>query len=449
MAHFPRRQVCATLITIWALQLGSASALGLVQAYEAALQNDPTFRAAVYENEAGQQYKTLGRSSLLPSLSASYSNSKNQADITSTTAFGQRTEQRSYNSVVGAIQLRQPLVNMESLARYHQGIAQTDYSDALFSVHRQELIVRVVAAYSDAKYAEVDLSLAIAQRDTYAEQRRVNDRMFEKGEGTKTDMLETQAKFDLAEADVLETRDMLTDARNALAAMVGQEVTVLSTLRDDFRVKQIQPASYDEWKAIALEQNPAIITQRHAVEIAAQEIEKNRAGHAPRLDLVASVSNNKSDTINTFNQDAKIRSIGVQFNVPLYAGGYVSAVTSQAESNHEKAKADLEAKISQVLIELRKQYSLVLSSASRIDALITSVNSARTLVDATQKSVKGGMRTNLDVLNAQQQVFSAKRDLSRARYKYLLGYLRLRQAAGIVNADDVQDMEKYFVADGK
>lgn len=449
MAHFPRRRVCATVLTIWLMQAGSASALGLIQAYDAALQNDPAYRAAVYENEAGQQYKVLGLSSLLPNLSASYSSSRNQADVTSKTASGQRTEQRNYTSMAGAIQLRQPLVNLEGVARYYQGVAQTNYSDAQFSARRQELILRLVGAYADAKYAEDRLALAIVQRDTYAEQRRVNDRMFEKGEGTKTDMLETQAKFDLAEAQVLEAKDDLTDARNALAAIVGQEITVLDALRDDFRVKPMQPAGFDEWKATALEQNPEIVAQRHAVESASHEIKKNRAGHAPRLDVIASVSNSSSDTVNTFNQDIKTDSIGLQLNMPLYSGGYVSAVTSQAVSSHEKAKADLETKTNQVLIELRKNYNLTLSSALRIDALVNSVNSARLLVEATRKSVKGGLRTNLDVLNAQQQLFTAKRDLSLARYNYLLGYLRLRQAAGVVGIGDLQDIAGYFIADSQ
>ena len=433
-------------LTLCLLQAGSASALGLIEAYEAALQNDPAYRAAVYENEAGQQYKVLGRSSLLPSLSASYSNSKNQADITTNTTFGQRTEQRDYTSMSGAIQLRQPLVNMEGIARYYQGIAQTDYSDAQFSVRHQEQIVRLIGAYTEAKYAEDHLALALVQRDAYAEQRRMNDRMFEKGEGTRTDMLETQAKFDLAEAQVLEAQDKVTDARNALAAIVGQEITVLDGLRDDFRVKPMQPAGFDEWKAIALERNPEILAQHHAVEAAAQEIKKNRAGHAPRLDAIASISKTSSDTINTYNQEAQTNSIGIQLNVPLYSGGYTSAVTSQAVSNHEKAKAELETKTNQVLIDLRKYYTLTLNSASRIDALVKSVGSARLLVEATQKSIKGGLRTNLDVLNAQQQLFTAKRDLSLARYNYLVGYLRLRQAAGVVGIGDLQDVAGYFVA---
>ncbi len=448
MTALPFRHLLTSMMCVAALgQAQEASALGLLQAYEAALANDPAYRAALHENEAGQQLKVLGRSHLLPSLSANYSTSRNQADITTTSGLGDRTEHRNYTSLSASIQLRQPLFHPEGAARYRQGIAQTSASDAQFSVRSQDLIVRLVSLYATAKYAEDQLAQAIAQRDAYAEQRQSNERTFQRGEGTRTEVLETQAKYDLSEAQVLEARDALVNARNALAAMVGQDITALDPLSDDFRVKPMQPASFEEWKAMALANNPEIAAQRHVVEVAREEINRNRAGHVPRLDLIASASKNSSDTINTFNQNANVRSIGLQLNIPLYAGGSVSATTSQAVSNHAKAQADLDAKTNQVLVELRKQYNLTLSSVLRIDAAVKSLSSARLLVDATQKSVKGGQRTNLDVLNAQQLLFEAKRDLALSRYNYLLGFLRLRYSAGSLDPADLKDIATYFVAD--
>lgn len=450
MAAVLLRRSLTSMLCLAALALGQAhqaSALGLLQAYEAALANDPAYRAAIHENEAAQQFRVLGRSHLLPLLSANYLANRNQADITTTSIPGDRTEHRNYASRAASIQLRQPLFHPEGTARYRQGIAQTSAGDAQFSVRSQDLIVRLVSLYVTAKYAEDQLAQASAQRDAYAEQQLSNERMFQRGEGTRTDVLETQAKFDLSLAQVLEARDNLVNSRSALAAMVGQDITTLDSLSDDFRVKPMQPATFEEWKSMALANNPEIVAQRYAVEVAREEVNKNRAGHAPRLDLVASASKNKSDTINTFNQDTNIRSIGVQLNIPLYAGGSISAAASQAVSNHEKAQADLDAKTDQVLVELRKQYNLTLSSVSRIEAAATSLRSALLLVDATQKSVKGGQRTNLDVLNAQQQLFEAKRDLALSRYNYLLGYLRLRYSAGTLGPADVKGVASYFAAD--
>lgn len=436
--------VAAVLICL--LHSSASHAIGLIQAYDEALRNDPAYRAAIYEHEAGQQYKIIGRNGLLPNLSANYSNSKNQADITSPNAYGQSTtSQQSYYSTVRALQLRIPVINLDGLARYRQGIAQTDYSNAQFSLHRQDLIIRLVGAYANAKYSEDSLVLAIAKRDTYAEQRRMNERMFDKGEGTKTDMFETESKFDLSEAELIEAQDGVTDSRNQLAAILGQSVTALDGFREGFQVKPMAPASFDEWKTIALAHNPDVISQRDAVEAARQEIEKNRAGHAPRLDVIASVSNNISEVIYTLNQQIKTTSLGVQLTVPLYSGGYVNAMTSQATSNFEKAKADRDTKINQVLVDLRKNFDLSVSSSSRIDALVKTVGSSELLVKATRKSIQGGLRTNLDVLNAQQQLFTAKRDLSLARYNYLLYYLRLRQAAGVLNESDLKEIAGYFM----
>lgn len=438
---FHRRAIL--LLSIAALlQTGNAAAFGLMQAFDAALQNDPAYRAAIHENAAGQQFKVIGRSFLLPNLSFVYTANQNAQDFTTQNSTGFR----QYPSESEVLQFRQPLFNLDSFARYKQGAAQTNQSDAKFSDRSQELIVRIVGAYADAKNAEDQLALAVAQLNVYTEQRQMNNRMFAKGEGTKTDMLETQSRFDLAEAQVIEARDHVANMRNVLATISGMEVTMLDSLSNNFRTKPMDPASFDEWKTIALDGNLEIVAQRHAVEIARQEINRQRAGHAPRIDLIAGVNRQKSDIPIMVGMDFLTRSVGVQVNVPLYNGGNVSAVTSQAAANHEKAKAELDAKTDQVLIELRKQYNLALSSVHRIDALTNSVSSANFLVEAMQKSAQRGVRTNLDTLNAQQQLFTAKRDLAQARYTYLLSYLRLRKAAGTVGVDDLQDIASYFVA---
>jgi outer membrane protein, protease secretion system len=441
-----KRALATALAGLFLLQANGVSAMGLIQAYESALQNDPTYQSAIHDNEAGQEYKTLGRSALLPNVSASYSRNKNRADYSAPNFLGQiSTTHPEYDSSSTVVQLRQPLVNFDGLARYKQGIAQTNYSDAVFSARSQDLLLRLMGAYADAKYAEDQLALYTVQRDTFAEQQKVNERMFQRGEGTKTDMLETQARFDLAEAQLLEAHDNLTTARNTLASIVGSDISELDSLSDDFHVKPMTPAGFDEWKAIAMERNGEIVAQRYAVDAAEQEIRKNRAGHAPRVDFVAALSKGKSETLTTLNQDSTVRSIGVQVNIPLYSGGSVTAATSQAVANHSKARSDLDAKTNQVMVELRKQYNLALSSASRIDALVKTVKSARELVQATQQSVKGGVRINLDVLNAQQQLYAAQRDLAQARYNYLLSYMRLRNAAGTLNAEDLHTVAGYFL----
>jgi outer membrane protein, protease secretion system len=424
--------------------VGNASALSLMEAYEAALANDSIYRAAMHDNEAGQQFKVLGRSNLLPNISANYSYNRVNSDISSSSNGVSRDETRNYNSENGAVQLRQPIFNLEGWARYQQGNLQTDLSDKQFAVRKQELIKRFFGLFANANYAEDVLALSLAQREAYKSQQEANKLMAVRGEGTKTALIESQAKLSLSEAQVIEAQDGVIDGRNALATMLGKEVSKLDSLSDSFNVQPLEQADFDVWKSIALENNPEIAAQRESVAIAYQEIRKNRAGHAPRLDAVASISRSKSDSTSTFNQEIDNKSIGLQLNVPIYSGGSVSAATAQAEANHKKAQDDLETKTNEVLLDLRKQHSTLLSSALKIEALKQSVESAELLVAATKKSLIGGVRTNLDVLDARKQLFEAKRDLSLARYNYLVAFISLKKAAGTLTVGDLEKISTYF-----
>jgi protease secretion system outer membrane protein len=430
---------------LFAVSVTDASALSLLDAYQKARENDPVLRAAKFEHEAGQQLAAMGRANLLPQVSLNYGVADNRADRTSQTILGPRTDYPQYRSKSGSVSLRQPLFNMEAVARYQQGVAQAHYSDAIYDTRTRDLVVRLVSAYADAQFADAQLSLALAQRQAFAEQKAVNEKMFVKGEGTKTDMLETQAKYDMAEATVLEAQDNVATARGTLAAIIGEEVNDLEILKDDFQVLPVEPAGFADWKEIALKNNADLKAQRHAVEAARQEVKKNRAGHYPRLDATASYSKSDSESLTTFNQNSINRSVGVQLSIPIYSGGYVNAATRQAVANYERAKAELDDKTGRMLVELRKQYNAVISSASRIQAQSKAVQSAKLLVNATQQSVKGGLRINLDVLNAQQQLYTSLRDLTQAKANYLIGYLKLRYQAGTLNDQDVKRLASYYV----
>jgi protease secretion system outer membrane protein len=423
---------------------GGASAIGLLQAYQAALENDPTYRAAYHESEGGKEYANLGRAGLLPSVTANYAYNKNRAAVEQDGAQGPTQSQPEYASRSGGVQLRQPLFNLEAVARYQQGIAQTKMSAAQFSLRGQELVLRVVGAYLDVLLARDELALAQAQRDAYAEQRKVNDKLFEHGEGSRTDMLETQARLDVAEAAVLEAQDRELTARSALSALAGMDVGSVDRLGADFKVRPLPAGGFEAWKARALAANPELQAQRYGLEAARQEIERSRAGHAPRLDLVASYNANESDTLNTLNQQSRVRSIGVQLNIPLYAGGQVGALSRQAVAGYEKARAELQGRTDKLLIALRKDYNAALSGAARIAALDKAVASGELLVKATERSIKGGVRINLDLLNAKQQLFASRRDLAQARYGYLLSDLRLRAAAAALGEGDVRETAAHF-----
>jgi protease secretion system outer membrane protein len=420
-------------------------AMSLLEAYEAALEHDPTYRSAFHENEAGQQAQAIGLASLLPNLAITHNQSKSAGTITGLSTTGQSiSDNTHFDSQISSLTLRQPLINLEAIASYRIGKAQAESSRAKFTGRSQQLVVRLVEAYVETLLALEHVKISETQLTSLEELKRVNERMLLKGEGTTTDVLETQSKHAIAQAHVIEAKDELESAMLKLEAIIGRKVDQLDQLSDMFSSRSIQLQDYDDWYALALERNAELTTQRHTVVSGKEEIRKSYAGHAPRVDLVASLTKNNRGSFITRNQDAELGTIGIEVNFPLYTGGRVNALTAQAKANHAKAEADLDAITNKVLVELRKQYNLLQSGVKKIESLNLAVKSAELLVDATQKSIRGGIRINLNLLDAQQQLHTARRDLVEARYNYLLAYLRLQLAAGALVLDDLRNVASYF-----
>jgi protease secretion system outer membrane protein len=443
-----RRSACAVAVLLLAAS-GSAGAVSLQAAYQAALKNDPTFRMNYYENEAAKENAILGRSSLLPSVTAQFSGSKNVADTDTATQnfLGQPvldSRHPRYISRSSVVQLRQPVLNMDGIARYRQGKVQTRQGEAVYESNVNEVALRVLGAYCDALFADDQVALAKVQRDMYLEQQKVNQRLFEKGEGTKTDMLETKARLDLAEAQLVEAQDNATVMRNTLAGVIGMEPGDLDRLSDSFRAGDLDIGPFEKWRKLALDNNHELEAARLAVENSRLEISKQKAGHYPRVDLIATYSKGDAESLNTYNQNTVNRTIGVQVNIPIYQGGAINASTRQAAAGYERAKADLDVRTNKLTVDLRKAYDIVQSSVNKVDALMKAVASGRELMKATEQSIKGGVRINLDLLNAQQQLFTSQRDLAQARYSYLIGLMRLRALSGDVGESDIRQVAAYF-----
>lgn len=427
---------------------GNAGAVSLQQAYEAALKNDPTYRMSFYANEAAKENRILGRSALLPSVSASFNGSRNVVDREITQDFlgTPRTtvQHPKYISRSSVVQMRQSVFNMEAIQRYRQGKVQTAQGAEQFEADTNEVAIRAVSAYMDALFADDQVALARVQRDMYAEQQKINERLFQKGEGTRTDMLETKARLDLAEAALIEAQDNAKAQREVLEGVIGGPAGTLDRLDEGFRPAELTPASFEEWQALVLANNNELAAARLGVENARLDIGRIKAGHLPRVDFVGTYSKGNNETINTLGEESTNRALGVQVNIPLYQGGAVNAQTRQAAAGYERARSDLEARTNKVTVDLRRAHSLAQSSVRKIDALIKAVESAKLLMTATEQSIKGGVRINLDLLNAQQQLFSSQRDLAQARYAYLIATLRLRALAGNIGSQEIREVAAHF-----
>ena len=433
-----RQMLCGLLM----MCAGPVQALGLLQAYDLAIRNDPTFQAAIEERAAGEENRALGRSALLPTLSWNYNNSRNESEVTQAST---RTD-RDYRSYAATLTLQQPLLDYEAYARFRQGAAQALFSDERFRSKSQYLAVRLLSAYSQALLAQERIELSRAQKRAFAERLQLNQRLLKGGEGTRTDVLETQARLSMAVAEEIEAQDNQDAALRELEAMLGQplEIEQLDPLTPRFAILPLEPQRFESWRELALANNPELASQQHALTSAEYEVERKRAGHLPKLSLYASSRQTSSDSESTYNQKYDTNSVGIQLTVPLFAGGSVSASTRQAARQLSQAQYELDAQTATTLVDLRKQYNLNSSAAAKVRAYEMAVESASALVQATQKSVSGGERVNLDVLDAEQQLFSAKRDLAEARYAYLLARVQLKYYAGLLSEGDLRQVAGYF-----
>nr|WP_308529982.1 TolC family outer membrane protein [uncultured Serratia sp.] len=455
MIQFKRQVAGLAISTLLFAISAPVHSIGILDAYSLALEKDPTFRAAIKEKEAGDENENIGRAGLLPKVSANYQNSprnwqtqKYPASDIFGNSLGEATKRQQYRSHSSSITLTQPLFDYEAYARYKAGVAQTLMSDERYRSKYLDLAVRVISAYVEVAYSKDQIALASAQKAAYKEQLALNDRLMSAGEGTITDVSETQARYSLAEAQEIEARDALDAAQRELEVIIGVPLDQLDELQvlrpGKFQVAPLIPSKFEEWQKIALENNPMLAASRHGVDAAKYEVERNRAGFMPQVQLYASHSENDSSSDNTVNQKYRTDSIGVQVSVPIYAGGGVSASTRQAASRYGQAMYEMDAQVGTTLNDLRKQFNLCISSRAKLAAYELAVKSATTQVTATRQSVLAGQRVNVDVLNAEQQLYSAQRDLASAKYTYIKSWITLLRDSGTLDEKDVKRVAQYF-----
>ncbi|AWK40606.1 TolC family outer membrane protein [Photorhabdus laumondii] len=432
-----------------------AWALSLTEVYALALENDPIFLAAVKEREGGEEHEKIGRADLLPKVIMSYQQSPKNWQHTEYPRYNLRggktteSQDRQYRSYSAAVVLTQPLIDFEIWARYKASQAHTLMSNERFRADFQQLAVRVVNAYVDVAYAQDQIDLVIRQKMAYEKQLELNKKLFTSGEGTLTDVVETQSRYSQAIADEIAAKDDLDAAIRNLQLIVGVSLPVdlpvqrLSN-KKRFQILKLLPERYEAWEELALANNPLLSASRQEVKAAYHEVQRNRAGYLPRLELYASHSENESSSDNTIDQKYRTDTIGLRMSMNIYNGGATSAAVRQAAAHYGRTKYDLDAQAGEILNALRRNYNQYLNSEKRISAYEMAVESASLQVDATSKSVALGQRVNVDVLNAEQQLYTARRDLSQAKYNYIKAWIGLLSEAGELKGEHLDKVAKYF-----
>ena len=439
----PMRRCIAPRLALAALGLAAliaapnAAAQSLLELYRAAHGYDATYLAFKALTDSAPYRIEQAEALLRPSAGLAGSGARVQTNPSFGPNYGS-------NSTSLAVTGRQSLFNRQSVATVRQAERSIDASTADLDSAEQDLILRVSQAYFDVLGAEDTLATTRTAQEAISEQLASAKRNFEVGTATITDTREAQARFDLATAQGIAADNDLTTKRIALDQLVGRSNVQPKPLATPAALPEIVPSNVEEWVSRAALQHPAVRRAEVALDIARLETAKARAGHLPTVDAVASVSTGHGAVagINGVNSGV---SVGVQLNLPLFAGYAIQNRIKETLILEDKSQNDLDSARRTVMQATRQAFYTQHSGAAQVKALEAAESSSELALQATQLGYQVGVRVNLDVLNAQAQLFTTRRDLARARYDVLLGTLRLRQAAGSVRAEDVAAVDRLLL----
>ncbi|MGQ2965857.1 TolC family outer membrane protein [Methylophilus sp.] len=422
-----------------------ASSQSLLDIYQEAKANDPQLASAGSANQAAQEIIEQAKAGYRPSVNFLAGASANRTDLKivgSQAPFpGGRNNFEGYQA---QLQARQPIFRKENLERIDQSKVQVSIADKQYHLAQQGLMLRTTQAYFDMLLAQDRIKLIDAQKKAIQRQLQQARATFEVGSATITDVNEAQARYDLIAAQELSALNEIEIARRSLQSITGKLPEQLAAVREDIQVTpSLKPMQ--EWQDVTNASNLNIQIQQETIQVSEKDIEIARAGHYPSVDAVASYQDSYSNGGQYgFGSDLTSASIGVEVSIPLYQGGAATSRVRQAAFNRQKAVDDLQNALRQTTLETQRAYLNLNTSIAQVKALEQALKSSQSQMDSTQLGYEVGIRTSVDVLNAQQQYFSANRDLLQARYNYLVNIIRLKTASGIVSEADLQDIDQQL-----
>lgn len=409
-------------------------AADLMQVYQEARDNDPVFAAARATLEAGREKAPQGRAGLLPSLSLSGNTVWNDNEVEQRRNPATKSSNQ-YNTNGYQLSLSQPLFRWQNWVAYDQAKLQVVQAEANFVQARQDLILRVSQAYFDVLYASENLSAVRANKEATAQQLELAKKTFEVGTATITDTHEAQARFDLVTAQEIAAESELEIRRQALQSLLGKMPDSLAAPRKDAILNPPEPNRLEDWISAAEKDALPVQIQLAQAEIAAREVDRQRAGHYPTVDIVA--NRGKAKSFNTTTIDSDYSNIGLQLNIPLFQGGLTTSRQREASANRDAARAGLEAARRNATLAARQYYLGVTNGLAQVNALKAALVSSQSALESNKLGYEVGVRINIDVLNAENQLYVTRRDLAKATFDTLMAQLRLKAAVGALGEEDL------------
>ena len=430
--------------------LATGTSQSLVDIYQEAMAHDPTLASALNANQAAQEIIEQAKALYRPTVNLNAGANATRSDIrfldTSSTNNPFRFQGRSnYEGYSYGIDARQPIFRKQNLVQIDQSKIQVSQADKQLALSKQDLILRTTQAYFAVLIAQDKIGLIAAQKTAILSQLDQAKANFDVGTATVTDVNEAQARYDLSVAQEIAAINEYQIATRAIQAITGVIPEKLATVRSDIKTTSLeQPMA--KWLDVATQNNLNLQIQQDTLRLSEQNIKYAQAGHYPTLDAIANYNDNYANGNATgTGSELKAGVIGLQLQIPLYQGGAVSSRIRQAVYNKQKAQDDVEIARRQVELETQRAYLNLNTSIAQVKAYEQALKSSQSQVDSTKLGYEVGVRTSVDVLNAQQQLFSAKRDLLQARYDYLVNIIRLKAASGVVTEADLADINQQLV----
>jgi outer membrane protein len=427
--------------------LSGATAEDLIQIYRDALASDPVLASARATWEATQELVPQARAGLLPAVNlAANANEQDFNDrlrTDPTTTIHERFPNYAYT-----VSASQPLYRPQNSIALNQATQQVGQGDFILASSQQDLIVRVIQAYLDVLLARFNIELTESQKAAVSENLAQAKRNFEVGTATITDTNDAQAKYDQIVAQEISAQNDLDNKLATLRAIIGRAPKELKGFTGKFQPQLPVPGTLDPWVEKAISENYQVRIAQANLDIASLEVDRQRAGHYPTVDLVASFNQGYAGAAATtgangaFASESRLGLIGLQLNVPIYQGGAISSRVRQAVANQEKARQDLEFARRNAQLQAQTSFSGVTNGVAQVKAFEQALASAQVSYDSNKLGLEVGVRTNLDVLNQQQQVFQTRFNLAQSYYNFVINNLRLKQAVGTLTDVDVEEINR-------
>ncbi len=446
------------------LSASSLHAESLRDIYELALENDAQLKAEEAVYLANKESEVLGRAALLPQVSGSYSYQDTETDTKSLGPIFQEdggliiantTSDRDTENEGFQVSLSQAIFDLPAWFSFKSGREASREAEATFAANQQNLIVRVVETYLGVLRAQDNLAASRAQERAFERQLEQTQQRFEVGLIAITDVYEAQAARDLAQVSRIVDENNLSVALERLSVLTGRSHDNLNILRENFAIKPPDPADRSAWVDFALANNFSLQASRHREEAARQTSKANMSEHLPKVsgsysysdfDTDGSSEVNPSSRFNSedINSNSEETAWGVTLSVPIFTGGAVSANRRRSAQEFNAARQNRINLTRNTVTNTRSLHMTVMSDVSRVAARKQSIVSSRSALDATQAGYEVGTRNVVDVLNAQNTLFSAQRDYANSRYDYVLSMLRLKETAGLLSPEDIIDLDSYM-----